>query len=349
MSRNEMIAIHTRSGPFAAEWIARCTALGIPFKPVDCFATDIVEQVRDCSALLWHWPHHDFSAQLLARQLLRSVEEMGLAVFPNTASCWHYDDKVGQKYLLEAIGAPLVPAYVFYDRETALQWVDGATFPKVWKLRGGAASQNVRLVASREVARKLILRSFGRGWRNERLHPLRERLWQFRRDRTFGAFINLGRGLARAVIPHPTDRRGAVQRDYAYFQDFAPGNDCDIRVIVIGHRAFAIKRRVRQGDFRASGSGTILYDPAEIPAECVRIAHDVAARLRTQSCAFDFVRHGDRWGIVEISYAFTAKSYYECPGYWDSDLNWIAAPVIPEHFMLEDLLRSLPDARTRAQ
>lgn len=336
-----MIAIHEKSGSFVPEWIAYCHEKGIPFKKVDCFASDIVEKLEGCRVLLWHWGHNDFKAQLFARQLITSIEEMGLLVFPSSKTCWHYDDKVGQKYLLEAIGAPLIPTHVFYDRETALRWVDGTTFPKVWKLRGGAGSQNVQLVSSRNAARKIVERSFGRGWKNSRLHPLRERLWHFGRDRNVKSFLNIGRGVARAFLPHETNRQSPIQKSYVYFQDFVPDNECDIRIVVIGGRAFAIKRMVRQGDFRASGSGNIVYDRNEFSEECIQLAFEVTAALRSQSCAFDFVRFCDSWLIVEISFAFTADAYRKCPGYWDRSLTWHDAPVTPERFMLEDVLTAL--------
>lgn len=336
-----MIAIHTKSGSFAPEWIAYCRENEIPYREVDCSASDIMQQLRGCRALLWHWPHHDYSAQLFARQLVASVEEMGVNVFPSTATCWHYDDKVGQKYLLEAIGAPLIPTHVFYDRATALEWVEKTAFPKVWKLRGGAGAQNVQLVKTRQAARKIVKKSFGAGWKTSRFHPLQERIWHFRRDRSLRSFVNIGRGIVRAILPHPNNNITVPQKGYVYFQDFAPDNDCDIRVVVIGSRAYAFKRMVREGDFRASGSGAIVYDRAEIPIECVRIAFDVTASLRSQSCAFDFVRIAEKWFVVEISYAFTAHLYNACPGYWDRTLAWHAAPVTPERFMLEDLLEAV--------
>lgn len=336
-----MLAIHVSSGHFSVAWLQHCREMNIPYKEVDCFSSDIIDQLKGCDALLWHWEHHDYRAALFARQLVASVEKMGLLVFPNSATAWHYDDKIGQKYLLEAVGVPLVASHVFYGKERALQWVSKTDFPKVWKLRGGAGSQNVRLVRNREAARRIVKRSFGFGWPNSRFHALRDRLWQFRRSKSLVTFIGIGRGIARAIIPHENNARGARQRDYVYFQDFVPENSYDIRVVVIGSRAFAIKRMVRAGDFRASGSGSLVYEAAQIPDACLRIAFDVTARLHSQSCAFDFVRDDSGWLIVEISYAFSADAYRQCPGYWDRSLHWHDEPVMPERFMLEDLLHTL--------
>lgn len=333
-----MLAIHTGSGSFAAGWIQYCDENNVPFKEVDCFSSDIVDQLQDCRALLWHWQHHDYRAALFARQLIASLETMGLIVFPGTATCWHYDDKVGQKYLLEAVDAPLIASHVFYDEESALEWLNASGVPTVWKLRGGAGSRNVKLVRSLDEARRIVARSFRRGWHTSRLHPLRERLWKFRRAPGLGSFVDIARGVGRTILPHEKYRNQSVDRNYVYFQDFIPGNDHDIRVIVIGERAFAIKRMVRDGDFRASGSGVILHDRDAIPEECIRISLDVTRSIGSQCCAFDFVRSGNEWKIIEISYAFSLAGYLDCPGYWDADLSWHPGAFRPEYFMVEDVL-----------
>lgn len=336
-----MLAIHNKTGSYAEGWINYCIKNDVPFKEVDCFSTDIIDRLRGCRALLWHWEHHDYRAALFARQLIASAEGMGLVVYPDTPTSWHYDDKVGQKYLLEAVGAPLVPSYVFYDRRTALNWLDQTRFPLVWKLRGGAGSQNVRLVRDRVEARRIVNRSFGRGWKPDRFHAFQERVWQFRKAPNLPRFVDIGRGVARALVPHEKHRNAAVERHSVYFQDFIPDNDCDIRVIVIGERAFAIKRMIRDGDFRASGSGTLMYDPSIIPEDCVKLAFDVTRRLAAQSVAYDFMFKDGATVIGEISYAFDVRAYEDCPGWWDSDLNWHSGRFQPQVFMIEDILAKI--------
>ena len=334
-----MLAIHTKSSPgsFVPGWIQYCEENSIPYREVDCLASDIIEQVKGCEALLWNWPHYDIRSQLFARQLVQAIEEMGITVFPSTKTCWHYDDKVGQKYLLEAVGAPIVPTHVFYDKDRALSWVDETSFPKVWKLRGGAGSENVRLVRTKQEARRIIIRSFNQGWSNSRYHELKDRFLRFRRNRTLQSLKGIARSMSRIIVPSDYVAKGPRQRQYVYFQDFIPDNDCDIRVIVIGNRAFGFKRMVREGDFRASGGGINLYDD-ELPKECIQIAFDVTTSLQSQCCAFDFVQRGQEWLVIEISYAFSVDYYKRCPGFWCRNLNWHEVPVMPEQFMMEDLL-----------
>lgn len=107
-----MIAIHPRPGSFSDQWIAYCEAHGVPYRLVNCYRSDIVQQLEGCRGLMWHWAHYDHKAALFARQLTLSLEKAGIRVYPDSATSWHYDDKLGQKYLLEAMRLPHVPTYL---------------------------------------------------------------------------------------------------------------------------------------------------------------------------------------------------------------------------------------------
>jgi len=113
------------------------------------------------------------------------------------------------------------------------------------------------------------------------------------------------------------------QKGYTLFQEFAPNNEYDIRVITIGDRAFAIKRMVRSNDFRASRSGNILYDKNEIDERCVKIAFETSGKLRANCLAYDFVfdSRGNPF-IVEINYGYDHCAYFSCKGFWDINMQW---------------------------
>lgn len=336
-----MIAIHHRANGFSERWISYCDEHLIPYRLVDCYRSDIIRQLDGCQGLMWHWAHHDHKAALIARQLTLALEGAGLKVFPDSASSWHYDDKLGQKYLFEAAGLPLVPTHTFLDLREALAWARSTTYPKVFKLRAGAGSANVRLVPNQSAAEKLIRRSFGRGWKPlPASYFVKERLWQIRRDRNLKSVIDLGRGLLRAIRPSMHQRVGRIERQYAYFQDFIPDNDHDVRVIVIGRHLLALKRMVREGDFRASGSGCFSDNPDEISAECLAIARAAARTLGTQCVALDFVFKNGRPLIVEASYAFTANAYGK-NGSWDDTLTWRPGAVRAEDLIISSFLESL--------
>lgn len=142
------LAIHTKSaGGFSRRWVEYCRHRGIRHTIVDCYHPDIIDSLRGFDGLLWHFHHLNATDLLIARHVLAAAEVLGIEVFPNRATSWHFDDKIAQKYILEAIEAPIPATWVFYDESSALEWLRQVEYPLVWKLRRGAGSHNVRLVS----------------------------------------------------------------------------------------------------------------------------------------------------------------------------------------------------------
>lgn len=335
------IAIH-KTGGFSDRWIDYCKKKNIDCKIVNAYDSDIVQQVADCNAFMWHFSHISYKDALFAKQLLFSLQQSGMKVFPDFNTVWHFDDKVGQKYYLEAIGAPMVPSYVFYTQKEALDWIDKTAFPKVFKLRGGAGAANVKLAHTAREARKMVRKAFGNGFSQySAFDNLKERWRKYRIGKTDSKDVI--KGVLRFFHKPDFARMHAPEKGYAYFQDFIPNNTFDIRVCVVGDKAFALKRVTRKGDFRASGSGNIIYDKNQIDERCVRIAFDVNKKIKSQSIAFDYVfDKNNNPLIVEISYGFAVEAYDMCEGYWTDDMQWHEGT----HFdfcgwMVEDLLNNI--------
>lgn len=333
------IGIHHREGSFSDRWIAYCQEKNIDYKIVDAYDSNIVEQLADCDAFMWHHHHADSRDALFAKQLLFALRQAGKIVFPDFNSGWHFDDKVGQKYLFESVGLPVPKTYVFYTKKEALEWCETATFPKVFKLRGGAGSANVRLAESAAVAKNLIKQAFGRGFRPvDRWRIASELLKK-------GAWKAAAKNFVGAVFPALTRERFMPRhKGYAYFQDFIPGMEFDMRVVVVGERAFALKRMVRKGDFRASGSGLLTSQRKDIDESCVKSAFRAARALRGAeagaSLCFDFIREPDGDPIlVESSFGFDVHAYDACPGYWTSDMQWHEGKFIPQEWMVDLVLK----------
>ena len=332
------VAIHHRAGSFSDRWISYCETQGIPYRVVNCLDSDIIEQLASCECLLWHWSHGDPREQLVARHIIMAAEARGVHVFPSRATCWYYDDKIAQKYLLEAIGAPFVPTYVSYDLSETLRWIEHASYPKVFKLRRGASSSNVQLVRSAGEARALAQRAFSGGF-SPVPHYGKDAVTRYRSARRKGDLFNVVKRLPQALATI-RDRKKLMgyEKGYVYFQDFIPGNHFDTRVTVIGDRAFAFTRNVRPGDFRASGSGDVVFDGERINPTCLEMAFTVARTIGSQSMAFDFVIGEDqRPLIVEVSYCY-CMLVYSCSGYWDATLNWHEGHFWPQDAILVDLL-----------
>lgn len=318
------IAIHHCPGSFSDYWIDYCINNRIEYKIVNAYNSDIISKVIDCDAFMWHHLHYDYRDVLFAKQLIYSLEAAGIKCFPNHFTTWHFDDKVGQKYLLEAIQAPMVPSYVFYTREESLQWINNTSFPKVFKLRGGAGAANVKLITNVSEAKRIVNKAFRRGFSQfDRVGYLKERFCKWRDNKD--SIVGVLKGVYRLFVIPVFAKMHSRERGYVYFQEFIPDNSFDTRVVVIGgERALYERRYCRKGDFRASGSGEFEYVDAD--RRVLEIAFGVAKKLKLQSVAFDFIYNQGNPLIIEMSYAFGTKGISHCPGYYTSDYNWVDCP-----------------------
>lgn len=339
-----MIAIHNQSREvfFSRRWKQYCDEKKIEYKLVSCYDNDIIDQLQECEALLWHVNNLNHKDQLLAKNLVNAIENTGIKIFPNRETLWHFDDKVAQKYLLESVGAPLVRTYVFYKRSDALKWIKDTNFPKVFKLRKGGGAVNVALVKNKRHARRLVKKAYGKGF-----SVLNMKSIYYDQSRRFFngniTFVDLLKAIVRLLIPTDFVRMSAREKGYIYFQDFLAGNTFDQRIIVVGDKAITGKRMNRKNDFRASGSGTVDLSRDAIDINCVRIAFETSQRLGLQSAAYDFIYNKNgQPRIVEVSFCAdpTRKYYKDLKGYWDSELKWHEADEIYfEDWIIENILK----------
>ena len=337
-----MIAIHNnlKTHLFHYLWVEYCNNNNIPYKLVDCYASNIIKQLSGCTCLLFHFNQASTKDIVMAKPLLFSLQQSGFKVFPDFNTAWHFDDKIGQKYLLEALQVDLVNTWVFYDANTALNWVKENTFPKVFKLRGGAGSQNVQLVRSKGKAKQLVKKAFGNGFpAYDGWESFKERFRKWRLGKA--DFKEVVKGTVRLVNPPRYAKVMGSEINYLYFQEFIANNDSDIRIIVIDGKAFGIKRMNRENDFRASGSGFIKYEKNDIDEVFVKASFEINNKLKSQCVAFDFVYDEDKKPLlIEISFGFANAGYNDCVGYWDEHMNWFEGPFNPYGWIVEMMLKN---------
>ncbi len=274
----------------------------------------------------------------LAEQILPVIDkELKIPCFPDYHTAWHYDDKVKQYYLLSQYDFPIVPSYIFWDKLKALEWAEKTEYPVVFKLKGGSGSSNVTLVHSKAHAKRLIRKAFGRG-----IHP-----HYYDLSGKFKAFNYKIKKIAKFLIKPYYNRyirningfpNYTRQKNYVYFQKFMPNNNHDLRVAILGKRAWAFKRIVRPNDFRASGSNNYDARRSEIDMRAVKIAFEISKKFKFQSMAYDFVYdENNNPFVVEISYTYGDYPEFS-NGYWDENLQWHNGHYVPEYLELVDAL-----------
>ena len=334
------IAIHYSTSVFTKKWIEYCEEKNIPYKKVNCYDSDIIKQVEDCDALMWHHNQVLPTDYLVAKQILFSLEMKGIVVYPNWKTGWHFDDKLGQKYLFEALDLPHVKYHAFYNKNSALNWLKNTKFPIVFKLRGGAGSKNVRLLKDYQAAKKIVNKAFSRGIRHYNVYEDIIDTYQLMKLKK-ASFKDLLKAIAHIIVPIKLERSRGREKGYVLFQDFVPGLLSDIRVQVMGDKAYAMERKVRKNDFRASGSGKIDFDGSKISKHLINLSFDISKRIEAQTIAFDFILDKTEYKLIEVSYGWGIADGELDPGYWDINLNWISGQINPFAWMVEDVIKSI--------
>ncbi|AJH15306.1 ATP-grasp domain-containing protein [Myroides profundi] len=315
------IGIHNSDTAYSKRWIVYCQINKINYIVVNAYADTIIHDLKGCEVFLWHHHHSDYRDVNFAKQLLFSLEQAGVKVFPDFKTGWHFDDKLGQKYLFEANNIPAAKAWAFYEKTSALKWVDNISYPKIFKLRGGAGSSNVKMIRDKGEAKRFINKAFGKGFSGFDY-------WSVCKDK-FKLFFKKRASLNEVLkmfILSLFPRLGKAhllprQKGYVYFQEFIPNDGYDIRIQITGDKALAMVRYTREGDFRASGSNNLTHETELLSSEVIKFAFDIADRLQLQSCALDLVRDNrdNQLYVIENSYCYGVDQDEFDYGYWTRD------------------------------
>lgn len=310
----------------------------IPYTIIDSDSAEPWSIIDGIELFVFKWGHDHHSRQI-AESILPIIENAGIKCFPNYNTCWHYDDKLKQYLLLKKNGFPVVDSYVFWDKQTALNWITNhKEFPLVFKLRNGAGSLSVFLVGTKKKAEKLINRMFGRGVAQDSIsfrHLLKTLNFDFKKVFRYYAINFRNKYLKKEKLAY-----WIRHKNYVYFQRFMPNNQYDTRVTTAGMRAHAFRRFNRPNDFRASGSNKWDISPENIDLRMIKIALDVSKHFGFQAMAYDFVYDENMEPkIVEMSYLYGGAGYPDfMNGYWDEHLKWHEGRFWPQYFELIDLL-----------
>lgn len=336
------IAIHHRENSFSERWIEYCKLNNIDYIIIDCYNTEIIEtlQKENVTHLLWHFHHGSSHDILISNYVFNTVENIGIKTFPNFKTRWHFDDKCAQKYLFEALNIPAAKSSIFYSKKEAENYMNTVKFPIVSKLRRGAGSTNVKLIHNLQEGKENIDLMFDKGV-NSIGKPLSNLDQKIRIAKKIKNPIKLISKIFNHIKKTNAENNLInIEKGYVYYQEFMPNNDFDTRIIVVGDKAFGIRRFNKENDFRASGSGKIDYNTSKIDVNFVQEAFLATKNIGAQCLAFDFVYDiNNNPKIIEICYAFSMMAYDQCEGYWDNNLIFYKEKFNPQFFMIENLLK----------
>lgn len=321
-------------------WIDYCKENNLDFDVVDCFHYDILERLKDYDVLLWHFSNYSLQEMEFARSILLSAKKMGLKVFPDHNTNWHFDDKVSQSYILGAINAPIPNAWTFYTLKSALSFFESySEYPVVAKLKTGSGSNNVSLLKNKTEAVKYAEKMFGKG-----INPSPSLIYKTKSNvkssKSLKTFISRMKRIPDFVQSLKTTKQFDNEHGYVYLQEYIPNEGFDLKVVVIGNKLSFLARDIRKGDFRASGGGSIRYEKSLITNEVREIAFGISDELGFQCMGYDFVIDSSTQApkIIEISYGFSHQAQLDLGGYWDKEGKWIDEPLNAPHEIIKNLI-----------
>ncbi|WP_221274534.1 hypothetical protein [Thaumasiovibrio subtropicus] len=143
------------------------------------------------------------------------------------------------------------------------------SYPFVYKALGGAGSKGVSLVHNKKDHSRSIGRSLFA-------------------DLSIREFKEGVKNTVRKLLNRKAQAEYLAQQARYCAQEFVPGLQSDFKVLVFWDKVYVLKRSVREGDFRASGSGKFEIQN-EIDPVLAELAIECRAKLCSPFCSLDFV------------------------------------------------------------
>ena len=182
-------------------------------------------------------------------------------------------------------------------------------FPVVLKTVDGSNGKGVFLARDRKELLRITRRIEPRIPLMTRLDLIRRK--HFRRQKRFDAYPDYS-----SRTDYAQYREYIVPRRRVVLQEYIPGLEYDFRVLALGGRFFVMKRQVRAGDFRASGTKLFEFD-ADVSVSLLDFAHSVEAQVDAPFLSMDICPYGCGWALLEFqALHFGVSAVKKGPGYF---------------------------------
>lgn len=267
-----------------------CKNNNIPYDFLDIRKSNWIEEAKKFDIIICHTESSP-EYQLMMEDKIYILEKiMNKFCFPSFHELWQYENKNRSLYLYHYFKLPCIPTQVTNDKKEAIELVTNRDYPFITKTFIGAGSTGVTKIESRSKALAMINKIFG---------------------------------YKGKTTQYPYFR----QKDYFYIQDFMEDAKFDLRIMLVGNKAFGYYRYPKKGDFKASGSG--ITEKKEIPIEAIRLAIEIRQKLNSRQMGVDLMYSpkSKKYYIIETSLFNQIDTPVQfainnIPGYYDiSDKN----------------------------
>ncbi len=335
----------SHSTSWGHEWIKNCKELEVEYIIVDWKAPNALNRLLKCQVVLWHFSHYSLDEMTFARSFLNALDLKGVKVFPGHSDSWHFDDKVAQAMIFEALDIPSPKNTILFSKDAVEDWIEHhATFPVVSKLRTGSGSQNVILIQNAEELRQQSDKMFGSGAKGK--PKLAFKAWSnLKSARSFTEVWKRAMRAPEFIFSRNMASQLPKEKNYVYLQNFVMCTGYDIKVVVVNNKLSFLGRKLRKGDFRASGGADLFHDRDIMSAKIIRTAFDAADKFGSVCTGMDFVvdKLTGNVFIIEVSYGFSYTALIQAQGYFDRSEDWHDQPLNAPAEVLSALIEQSQD------
>lgn len=230
----------------------------------DIYSHDWLEKAEQFDLIVWRAASTPEDMYIAESKIYILENILHKKCFPSFHEVWQYEDKNRSTYLYHALNIPCIPTLISNSKSDALQASADIKYPFISKVHIGSASSGVKKINTKRQAIRYINKIFSlKG--------------------------------AKTVYPY------LRQKDYFFMQEFIKDATFDLRIIIIGDKAFGYYRYPDKGDFRASGAGN--YEKKDLPEEAIRLAIDIKKKLNSRLMGIDFLysNHAKQYFVIETS------------------------------------------------
>lgn len=206
--------------------------------------------------------------KLYIEDILLDIERRGGKLLPKYDLLKCHEDKFYQELIKRRLSIPSPKAILIGSVEDPVEKCSSLKFPCVVKTPDGYGSIGVALLKNMKELKQYIEKNTCKTIGGKRKKDIKNGDYPAR--------------VGRIIV-----------------QELIPNLNYDWKVLVFGNRLFTLKRYVRKGEFRASGSGNFDFN-ATPPEKLITFCYKVRRLLNTPFVSLDVVEKNDELLVIEF-------------------------------------------------
>jgi len=203
----------------------------------------------------------------------------GNILIPSNNMIKAHENKGFQELYKNIIGIKsLNSIYCNYDTISYENISQKFKYPLVLKKLDGSGSKGVQLIYNEHELKESI---------NKKVYDFKYRSARYVYEKLKNIFTN------------STSEKLKYYSEYNNYiiQEFVPNLEFDYKVLIFGEKYYVLKRNIKKGDFRASGSGN--FEFVDIENDLLNYANDLFNKFNEPFISFDICFDGDKYYLIE--------------------------------------------------